>query len=306
MWRWLPAVFPGGFLTERWRKPDDISSWRRISVGIWDDPGDPQIYGFETYPVEALLEYLGQVQEASGVKITLTTFIMKAISKILEEYPDLNSMVIGNRVYERTSNDVFCLVATEGDSPSKAELGGVKLSEVDTLNLVDIARKLRQRAEKVRAGEDLEIEQTKKLVEYVPTFLIPFMVSLIDFLTFSVSWDLDFLGVRSDPFGSAMVTSVGQFGLKQGFAPLVRSSHYPILIVPGQIHETTFAKNGEVVVKKGVTVSCTFDHRCFDGYQVGYMGRLFRSMMTEPREHFPAPGDFTTVDGETGDEDSSA
>lgn len=283
---------------ERWREPEETSAWRRISVGIWDDPGDPQIYGFETYPVEGVLEYLEDVESATGVKVTLTTFIMKAISRILEEYPDLNSMVIGSKVYQRTSNDIFCLVATEADSPSKADLSGVKLPSTDEMSLTDIARTLRDRAEKVRAGKDTEIEKTKKLVEYLPSSLMGTMVNLIDFFTYWVPWDLDYLGIRSDPFGSAMVTSVGQFGLKQGFAPLVPSSHCPILIVPGEIHETTFVEEGQPVVKKGVTVSCTFDHRCFDGYQVGFMARLFRSMMTEPREHFPAPESFSSEVGE--------
>jgi pyruvate dehydrogenase E2 component (dihydrolipoamide acetyltransferase) len=258
-----------------------------MSVGIWDAPGDPQIYGFETYPVETLLDYLEELESKTGVKITPTTFVMKAISRILETYPDLNSQVIGNQVYQRTSNDIFCLVATEGDKPSEAELGGVKISAVDEMDMVDIAGVLKNKAQKVRTGEDLEIEKTKQLIDYIPSFMLSSMVSLIDFLTFYVPWDLDFLGIRSDPFGSAMVTSVGQFGLKQGFAPLVRSSHCPMLILPGEIHETVFAEDGEPVVKKGMTISCTFDHRVYDGYQLGYMARLFRSMITQPRDHFP-------------------
>jgi pyruvate dehydrogenase E2 component (dihydrolipoamide acetyltransferase) len=258
-------------------------------MGIWDSPGDPQIYGFETYPVETLLEYLEEVESKTGVKITLTTFIMKAVSRILETYPDLNSLAIGSKVYQRTTNDIFCLVASEGETPSEAELSGVKLTGVDDMNMIDMASVLKEKAQRVRAGKDLEIEKTKKLVEYIPSFLLSSMVSLVDFLTYYVSWDLDFMGVRSDPFGSAMVTSVGQFGLKQGFAPLVRSSHCPMLIVPGQVHETTFAEDGEAVVKKGITISCTFDHRVYDGYQLGYMARLFRSMIRSPREHFPIP-----------------
>ena len=237
--------------------------------------------------MENLLDYLEDLKETTGVKITPTTFIMKAISRILETYPDLNSLVIGSKVYQRTTNDIFCLVATEGETPSEAELGGVKLTGVDEMSMMDIANTLKGKAQKVREGQDLEIEKTKQLVEYIPSFLLTFMVRLIDFLTFYVSWDLDSVGIRSDPFGSAMVTSVGQFGLKQGFAPLVRSSHCPMLIVPGQIHETTFAEDGEAVVKKGMTISCTFDHRVYDGYQLGYMARLFRSMITQPREHFP-------------------
>lgn len=139
-------------MVRRWYQTDDISPWRRISVGMWDPPGDPQIYGQETHPVESLLDYLDEIEEETGVKVTLTTFVIRAIAKILEEYPDLNVMPIGGKVFNRENNDVFCLVATEGDTPSQADLGGVKIRNVDELTLPEVAKILRNRAEKLRAG----------------------------------------------------------------------------------------------------------------------------------------------------------
>lgn len=274
---------------KRWYEPEDTSSWRRISIGMWDAPGDPQIYGFETHPVEELLDYLEDVKKATGVNVTLNAFVIKAVSMLLEKYPEFNVMPIGSKVLRRRTNDVFCLVASVGDSPGQADLGGVKIADVDEMTVVNVAREVSERAGKLRAGEDLELEKTKTLVDYLPSFLISAAVSLVDFLTYTVPFDLDFMGIRSDPFGSAMVTSVGQFGIKQGFAPLVPSAHCPILVLPGEIHETTFAENGEPVVKRGVTFSCTFDHRCFDGYQIGCMARYFRELVTNPRDHFPDP-----------------
>ena len=43
---------------KRWKPLDHYSSWRKISIGMWNSPGDPTIYGYETLVVEDLLRYL--------------------------------------------------------------------------------------------------------------------------------------------------------------------------------------------------------------------------------------------------------
>ena len=98
-------------MAKLWKKPENLSSWRKISVGMWKRPADPTIYGYETVEVEALTEYLDEVSEACGEKVTLTVFLVKAFSDVLKEHPKLNSIVVGNRVLQRKSIDAFCQVA---------------------------------------------------------------------------------------------------------------------------------------------------------------------------------------------------
>lgn len=285
-------------MTKRWDKLEKYSSWRKIAPGMWGAPNDPTIYGKETVDISRLVAYLDAVSRASGQKVTLTAYCVKLMATIFERFPDLNVIMVGNSVRRRRSIDIFCQVALPNKSAGQADLSGVKLADADQLDVVEIARKLGSRASDVRAGRDAEMEKTKSLVDYVPARLMGPVVSLIDFLTFEVPADLDSLGVRSDPFGSAMVTSVGQFDIYQGFAPLVPASRCPLVCLPGKIHRAPFVVDDEVVVRDAVTMSCTFDHRCYDGYQIGYVVRTMRSLLMYPERHYPAPEAFARSDAE--------
>jgi hypothetical protein len=44
------------------------------------------------------------------------------------------------------------------------------------------------------------------------------------------------LGVKPAPFGSAMITSIGMFGIPLGFAPLSRFNKMPLLVLVGRAY----------------------------------------------------------------------
>ena len=276
-------------MAKRWEKLDKYSSWRKISVGMWDAPNDPTIYGQETVDISNLVPYLEEVSSMSGHKVTLTAYCVKLMATIFDQFPELNVIMLGNRVHKRKNIDIFCQVALPNEDAGQADLSGVKIADAEQMDIVEISKKLGSRASDVREGRDAEMEKTKSLVDYVPPRLMGSVVKLIDFLTYGIPVDLDNLGVRSDPFGSAMVTSVGQFDIYQGFAPIVPASRCPLVCLPGKIHKAPFVEDDEVVVRDAVTMSCTFDHRCYDGYQIGYVVRTMRSILMHPERHYPAP-----------------
>lgn len=274
---------------KRWESLDHYSSWRKISVGMWGQPNDPTIYGFETVDFSRTVEYLDEVTRVSGVKVSPASYCAAMMAEVYRRHPELNVIMINKKVRRRKTADIFCQVAIANENAASADLSGVKITEADKLDLVEIAQILGGKAERVRAGQDAEMEQTKSMVGVVPPWLMRPLLKAVDFLTFNVPVDLDKVGVRSDPFGSCMVTSVGQFDIKQGFAPLVPVSRCPVVVLPGVVHEAPFAIDGEVVARKALTVSCTFDHRVFDGYQIGHFVRLMREILTHPRQFFPEP-----------------
>ena len=282
-------------MSKLWKKPAKVSSWRKISVGMWKRASDPTIYGFETLPVEELLQYLDEVSEASGQKVTITAYLTKVMADILAEHPELNAIIINNRVLRREHIDGFCQVAVKREDGGSADLSGVKLRDADKMNLVDIAKRLHRRATKVRKGQDEEIEQTKSMVDKIPPLLLPKMMEVFDFLTYVVPFDLGKLGIRDDPFGSFMITNCAPFDIRLGLAPLVPSARTPIVILPGIVEDHVFAVDGKPVVKKGAQMSLTCDHRCFDGLQIGYLVRGFRGRVTRPRDYYPDPETFRRV-----------
>jgi pyruvate dehydrogenase E2 component (dihydrolipoamide acetyltransferase) len=284
---------------KRWEPLEKYSSWRKISVGMWKTPADPTIYGFETVDVSRLVPYLEEVSRVSGTKVGVAAYCAKLMATVFEEYPDLNVVMVGKKVHRRKTIDIFCQVAVGNEKASQADLSGIKLAEADKMDLVEIAKKLGSRAEDVRTGQDAEMEKTKSMVDVVPPWLMGGMLKVVDFLTFNVPFDLDKLGIRSDPFGSAMVTSVGQFNIKQGFAPLVPASRVPLVALPGVLHKAPFVtENGDVEARDALTVSCTFDHRVYDGYQIGRIVDVIRDVLMYPTRYYPEPEHWATPDTE--------
>ena len=290
---------------KHWKKLDDYSTWRKIAMGLWSDPDDPTIYGKETVDVSKLVPYLDEVTEKSGVKVTMTAFTAKMMADVLGENPDLNCMVIGNHIVQRERVDIFCQVAIPDKSAGKADLSGVKLKNADQMSLVEIAERLRSKAKGVRAGEDVEMESSKASIKDVPNFLMSKLLDVLDVLTYKIPIDLDALGIRSDPFGSCMVTAVGQFDIFQGFAPLLPGSHCPLVALPGKVHKAPFVEGDDVVPKDAVTMSCTFDHRVYDGLQIGYIVRGMRTRLMNPLEHYPDPSFWASDEESAEDPDAT-
>lgn len=279
-------------MAKLWKKPARVSSWRKISVGMWDRPSDPTIYGFETVDVDDLLDYLDEVSEASGEKVTLTAFMVKVFSDIYAEHPELNAIIVGNRVQMRENIDAFCQVSVANDKGGSADLSGVKIRNSDRLSVVEITQALRRRAEKVRKGQDEEIEQTKSMIDKIPPLLLPRILKVVDFLTYAVPVDLGKIGIRDDPFGSFMVSNCAPFNIRLGFAPLVPAARTPLVILPGIVEDHVFVEDKKPVVKRGVQIGLTADHRCFDGLQIGYIVRGVRDRLNHPRDYYPPAETF--------------
>lgn len=279
-----------------WAPFKNYSSWRKISVGMWSAPDDPTIYGYETLDAHLLVPYLAELSRVSGVKVTPAAVFVKIAATVFEEHPDLNVIMVGKKVQKRNTIDIFCQVSIPNETTGEADLSGVKLKNANEMNLVEIASRLSGRAKKVRDGQDEEMEQTKATVNVVPGWLMRPMLKVVDFLTYNIPLDLKKIGVRSDPFGSAMVSSVAAFDIKLGFAPLVPLSRVPVVFLPGVLHKAVLAnEDGEPEVRDVLQASCTFDHRCFDGYQIGFVVRAVRDMIKYPRNYFVDPEQWSAA-----------
>lgn len=259
---------------------------------MWGRPSEPTFFGSIRARADRLQTYLDDLEEASGERITPTAFFVRALGEIFRRYPDMNVIVAGNQVQRRKDVDIFCQVAIPREGDANADLSGFKVPNCDRRDLVEVARFIRRKAETVRDADSGEMGRKRAALRWIPGFAMPVAVRLMEMLTFTIPFELDSLGIGSDPFGSAMLSSIGVFDIDNAFAPLVPASRTPVVMLPGAIHEEPVAEEGEVVVRDVVEICCTADHRCFDGYQGGLFIDEFRSMVEQPREHFVAPSEY--------------
>lgn len=260
-----------------------LTGWRRIANAIWRAPTDPQIYGTLEVDAEALMRFQARAR-AAGHHVTPTHIAGRAVAHVLREVPDLNVRLRGGVALPRNSVDVFFITAVHGGH----DLSGVKVVDVPARPAVALAEELARRAGEMKAGRDAEFDRSKGAMDLLPMPLLRIAVRLVALATEDLQLDLPSLGLHPSPFGSAMVSSVGMFGIPQGFAPLAWMYDVPLLVLVGEITERPVAREGRVEVRSVLPLSVTIDHRYVDGWHLAEAMRAFQAYLAAP-ERFEPP-----------------
>jgi len=263
---------------------EKVSTWRKLSVGMWGAPSNPTAQGEREVDLNKTLPWLEEVSEKSGVKVTITHLFVAAIGRMLRKYPDYNVILKRNRPFVRSTVDIFVQVAVKGEG-GKADLSGVKVRNCDTTTVVDVANQIASRAKSIRAGDDKDIESAKSSLRFIPPQLAPYLMRAVSFLNYDVGLDMSKLGLKPDPFGSAMVTNVGGFDITQALVPLMPTSRVGFLFCLGQIHDRVRAVEGQAVVRPSLLLTGSFDHRLYDGFQIGQMTKMVDDVVTNPEQY---------------------
>jgi hypothetical protein len=259
--------------------------WRKIAAATWGQPVDPQIYGDFDVDAERLLAFIEETRSATGVHVTVTHVVGKAVAHALAEHPSLNTRLVRGKFVPRDSVDVFFVVAVEGGR----DLSGVKVVGADRKSVAEIAEELAGRAVMARSGEDAEFGKAKKVLAVTPRPLVRIGLRLHAWLTSDHDAEIRRLGITRQPFGSGMVTSVGMFGVQRAFGPLSPFYRLPFLALVSEVAERAVVVGGRVVARPMLTISATIDHRYYDGSHAAKLARSVRAYLENPYAFEPAP-----------------
>jgi hypothetical protein len=262
---------------------EHASSFRRIAAVAWDPPSDPSIYGFVEVRAERLQEWIDLKRRESGQKVTITHAVARALAIVLRKHSDVNAVVRMGRLQLRRDVDVFLQVAIPPEGGvGKADLSGACIRQADKKDVGQIAEELRAAATKIRNNDDKDFERTKGQARMIPGFLFRWLLRFLRFLQFDLNLDTTFLGAPRDPFGSAMVTSLGMMGVRMAWAPFFPMSQAPVIVLVGAVEERPVAEDGAVVVRKILPLSGTFDHRIIDGYHAATIAKEMKLLLENP------------------------
>ncbi|HVZ33774.1 MAG TPA: 2-oxo acid dehydrogenase subunit E2, partial [Polyangiaceae bacterium] len=209
-----------------------LTGWRRVASAMWSAPNDPQIFGSLEVDATHALAFL-EAARAAGHRLTPTHLVGRAVACVLEQVPELNVRIVGTRAVPRESVDVFFITAVE----SGKDLSGVKVEGADRRPAVAVAAELAERAAALRKGKDREFARSKRLMDRLPGPILWAGLRASALLTEQLQLEIPALALHKSPFGSAMVTSVGMFGLPHGFAPLSWLYDVPLIVLVGEIVE---------------------------------------------------------------------
>ena len=256
-----------------------IHGWRRVAGAMWHAPDDPQIYGtldVDARPAEAFIARA----RAEGRRVTPTHLVGRALAHALDQVPELNVRIRRGRARPRRSVDVFFIPAVGGGH----DLSGVRVDDADRKTVFEIAEELDARSAAMKRGDDADFRRTKHMIDRLPAWLLRPTLRTTAFVTQELGLEIPRLSLHRDPFGSAMVSSVGMFGLSRGFAPLAWMYDVPVLLVVGEIADQPVAVDGQLAVQRTLPISATIDHRYVDGWHVSRALTAFHAYLADPEE----------------------
>jgi pyruvate dehydrogenase E2 component (dihydrolipoamide acetyltransferase) len=255
-----------------------MSIRRKMAIASWSAPREGNIYGKLAIDMTNVLKYIAYLRETSGEKITITHLIGRAAGLALAQCPDLNGRIFMGKYYPHETVDLAFLVSLEGGK----DLAKFKVCNIDKKTTVEIARELRLGAERLRQGQDDDFEKSKTLIKALPTWIIRRILWLSGFLAGSMGVNIDWLGLQKYPFGSCIITSVGMFGLDEGYAPPTPFARVPVYLTIPEIKKRAVVIDDEIVIRPMLDLTATIDHRFLDGHRGAMIATMMRKALAEP------------------------
>jgi len=260
-------------------REESPSTFRRVAAAMWGKPSDPSIYGSMDLDVTETQRFIERYREKTGVRLTITHVVARAVARAFAENPDLNCKVrFGGRLERRRTVDLFVSVATEKGK----DLSGVRVDAAEELSLGELAKAVEREVTSVRSGTDSTYTKSRNLLARTPWWLTAPLLRLTDFATNELHVHLPSQGMPRDPFGTVVLTNVGPFGIDTAFAPFLPLGRCAMLLLMSEIQLRPTVVDGAVVARPILRLCATFDHRIVDGAGAGRLAKIIRQWVEDP------------------------
>lgn len=263
----------------RFSKAKKVPSFFKMANAMWKTPEEPFIFSSLSVDMSNAMAWIKTHKKRTGEKITITHLCTKALAMAYREYPQINAKVEANKIYRRKTVDFQILVSME----SGDELSGIKLKDADQKTISEIAREIREGAMAVRSNQGPSYQASKNLIKYCSISLTRWIMKIASVLVNRFELDLSGFGFPDDPFGSAIISSVGKHGIESAYGPLVPVSRCGLLMVIPEIKEKPWVEDGKLVVRPVLKLCMTLDHRLFHGYYVSLLQKEVKTLLQNPK-----------------------
>ncbi len=263
---------------DRFSKVKKVPSFFKMANAMWKTPEEPFIFSSLSIDMSNALAWIKSHKKHTGEKITVTHLCTKALAMAYRKYPQVNAKVEANKIYRRKTVDFQILVSTE----SGDELSGIKLKDADQKTISEIAREIREGAMAVRNNQGPSYQASKDLIGYCSISLTRWIMKIASVLVNRFEIDLSRFGFPDDPFGSAIISSVGVHGIESAYGPLVPVSRCGLLMVIPEIKEKPWVEDSKLVVRPVLKLCMTLDHRLFHGYYVSLLQKEIKTLLQHP------------------------
>jgi pyruvate/2-oxoglutarate dehydrogenase complex dihydrolipoamide acyltransferase (E2) component len=265
----------------------NVSPFRKIAIGTWQNAYDPSIHGHMTLRADAMMAYIDAFRASTGRKLTVTQVVAKATALALRACPESNAFLRFNHVYIRESIDVSVLVMMQ-DPHGNIDLSSAKITQADQKSLIQIMDELESKVQLIRTRKDTSLEHARNSMKWIPAWAMNMFLKTLSFIMYSLNIDMSRFKLPRDAFGGAIVTSIGPLGLDSGYPPIVPYSRVGVYVAPGEVYWGAVVEEGQVVARRLITVNATLDHRIVDGAHCAQLAKTLRAVIENPFEYLDA------------------
>lgn len=229
-------------------------------------------YALLDFDVTELREYL-RIKRREGGGGSLFAFLLKAIAKCLQEFPEFNAMVDLRKTTYFETVDIGVPIEVENDE-------GIVNRQYIVRNAAD--KSIGEISAEIDAAKENKDRQEGFILSRAMRALIPRLPG------FAVSWLFRALagnhGKVRELSGSVFVTSVSMFSTAPGYViPYVggpKASSFAI----GSVAQKPVARKGGVVVREMLNITAVFNHDIIDGAPAArFINRLKRYIESDYR-----------------------
>jgi pyruvate dehydrogenase E2 component (dihydrolipoamide acetyltransferase) len=252
-----------------------MSDWRFVASTIYGRPNDGKIYGFADIDMTSALAFIAQKRTA-GVKLTVTTLFTAIVARAMRETPDVNALVRRGRIQKRDYVDVHLTVIAD----DKGNLVSLIMENADRLSIDELAAAFRAKLAAIRKTPPAPVAG---FLRFIPWPFRRWLFVLARFLVYDIGIELPKLGLHSRRFGSVMLTNVGSVGVDAAFGSLMPAASIPAIFGLGALIDKPVAIQGNVEIRKVLTLTATMDHRIADGAHGGRLLHLIRHYAANPQ-----------------------
>jgi len=263
------------------RKLRTLDPIKRAMPYIMPKRSDSQNFFTEKLDIAEAEKFCREQIKAGRKNFSLLHVIIAAYIRVVSQRPAINRFVSGQTIYARNNIEVLMTIKKKMTLESEDACINVVFEPTDTV--YDVYDKFNKIVEENKGeGEGNATEDFAKILNYIPRFLLRFVIWFIK--------TLDYYGILPkfildlSPFhGSMIITSMGSLGIRPIYHHIYDFGNLPVFVAYGAKQRgVKMNDEGEVVRYRYIEMKVTTDERICDGYYYASAFKMMKRIFENP------------------------
>jgi len=263
------------------RKLRTLDPIKRAMPYIMPKRSDSQNFFTEKLDIAEAEKFCREQIKAGRKNFSLLHVIIAAYIRVVSQRPAINRFVSGQTIYAR--NNIEVLMTIKKKMTLESEDACIKVVFEPTDTVYDVYDKFNKIVEENKGeGEGNATEDFAKILNYIPRFLLRFVIWFIK--------TLDYYGILPkfildlSPFhGSMIITSMGSLGIRPIYHHIYDFGNLPVFVAYGAKQRgVKMNDEGEVVRYRYIEMKVTTDERICDGYYYASAFKMMKRIFENP------------------------